>query len=80
MHICDQKVKNFISMGVVVDKLAKLWGEVKDMVRLVTVEVTHEGKLGLGILHFQEMIVHGYVVGENSFLVRIRFGIDTTYN
>ena len=57
VHVSDQKIKNFITMGVVVNELAKLRRKEKVVIWLVTVEFTKKEKLGFWVLHFEKMIV-----------------------
>ena len=58
MHVSDQECKYFITMGTIVDKLAELRGKGKDVVWLVAVEDPKEDKLGIMILHLQQVIIH----------------------
>ena len=80
VDICDNEINSFLPMGTVVDKLAKLRGELEDMIRFVTVEISKKDKLSFRIFHLKEIIVHSNVIRENGFLARIRFGINSTDN
>ena len=46
VHVSNHKIKNFVTAGLVVNKLTKLGRKTEDRVRLVAVEITKEDKLG----------------------------------
>ena len=53
VHVSDNKIKNLLTAGDVVDQLAKLGRKVENDIRLIAIEVTKEGKLSLGIFHLE---------------------------
>ena len=59
VHVSNNKIKNLVTIGVVVNKLAQLRREAEKLIRLVAVEVTQEEKPSLWKFHFHQVIVHG---------------------
>ena len=78
VHVRDEKIKNFVSMGNIVYELTELGGEEEDVFRFVAVKVTQKEEPSIRMLHFEEVIVHSNVVREKSLFVRIWFGVDST--
>ena len=53
MHVSDDKIKNLLTTGVVMDQLAKLGRELENNIRPIAIEVTKEDKLSLRIFHLE---------------------------
>ena len=69
VHVSNDKIKNLVTIGVIMDKLAQLRRETEEMIRFVAVEVTQEEKASLWKLHLHQVIVHGKKVREDCLLV-----------
>ena len=67
VKISNDKVKNLVAIGGVVDKLAKLSREEENIVRFVTVKITHKEEPGFRMFYLQVMEVGGNVVREDRF-------------
>ena len=73
VHVSYDKVNGLETMGTVVDKLAELRGEEENMIRFVAVKISKKKELGVRMLHFEKIKVHGDMVREKSLLARVWF-------